>query len=82
MAEEVIARQAGKLNDILEDPNSLKLDELETADLNLHRDWFHRVVNRSQKVRDSLNTDLINEIDDMRNKQSQFDELLKEFQVI
>jgi hypothetical protein len=70
MAEEVITHQAGKLNDVLEDPNSLKLDEFETADLNLHRDWLHKLVNRSTKVRESLSLDLINEVDDMRNKQS------------
>lgn len=66
MAEEIIKHQAGKLNDILEDPNSLKLDEFENADLNLHRDWLLRLVNRSQKVHISLNSDLLNEVQDMR----------------
>ena len=79
MADTILEQQTAKLEQIENDPHSLKLEDLDDANLNNHKEWFQSLIGYYQELKVVLQTDLPNEFSEMSRKNDQFDELLKEY---
>ena len=70
-AEQVLVKQRTKMQALLGSQPDL-------WDLNQNRVWVEQLVRRSQKVLSSLEFDFISELQSMRRKQMQLDEILQQ----
>ena len=75
-ADEIL-KYKQKLQETLHSKDSISIDELKDCDnINPYKDWFMNILTESKALQSSINTEFMNEIDNLSTAQYKLHDML------